>query len=364
MRIAIFTELYLPSIGGQEIRYAQLAESLVVSGHEVAVFCIGHSADLAPEEVTNGVHIKRHPISSNYKTPRIKILRRSPVPLLRFAIWCRSMARGEFDLLIFNQWPLAHVALAPGCARKSALLDWCEVRHGFPYGLLQRLLPRMTKWNMAVSPFVQKHISKVSGCAVEYVPSGIHCRTYRSQPRSERHSILYLGRITEHKNLPLLISAFEILKQKDYRGRLQIAGSGAALHALKECASESTAAKFIDILGRVSDEEKINLLTGAELLAISSRREGFPRVMAEAMASGLPIVTVDYPENGTADMVRHYNCGAVSEPSAHQLADTILLVLGSWDSYSTNATACAPELDWNSLIPRIEAIAESSRMHG
>jgi glycosyltransferase involved in cell wall biosynthesis len=311
--------------------------------------------------VTNGVDIQRYPISPNYKTPRIKAFRRSPFPLLLFAVWCRSKAKGEFDLLIYNQWPLFHVALASASARRSALLDWCEVRHGFPYELLQRHLPRMTKWNMAVSPFVQKHISKLSGCPVDYIPSGIHGKYYRSRPRSERHSILYLGRITEHKNLPLLISSFEILKQKGYPGKLLIAGSGAALDALKECATESAATKFIDILGRVSDEEKINLLAEAELLAISSQREGFPRVMAEAMASGLPTVTVDYPENGTADMVRHYNCGAVSGPSPAQLADTILSILGSWESYSINATARAPELDWNNLIPRIEAIATSLR---
>jgi len=274
------------------------------------------------------------------------------------------MAKGGFDLLVYNQWPLVHIALAPACARKSALLDWCEVRHGFPYQFVQRLLPRMARMNMAVSPFVQKHISKVSGCTVDYIPSGLHSRYYRSRPRSERHSILYLGRITAHKNLPLLISAFEILKQKDYPGKLLIAGSGDALNALKECAAESTATKCIEILGLVSDETKINLLASAEILAISSRREGFPRVMAEAMASGLPIATVDYPENGTADMVRHYSCGAVSEPSAHQLADTILSILGSWESYSTNATARAPELDWDNLTPRIEAIAESFRGHG
>ena len=99
MRIAIFTELYVPSIGGQEIRYFEMAEALSTVGHKVTVFCIGHAHDLPKQENRNGVAIERYPNSHNYKRPRIKALRRRLIPLLRFSVWCRSIARANnFEL--------------------------------------------------------------------------------------------------------------------------------------------------------------------------------------------------------------------------------------------------------------------------
>jgi glycosyltransferase involved in cell wall biosynthesis len=41
----------------------------------------------------------------------------------------------------------------------------------------------------------------------------------------------------------------------------------------------------------VSDERKYELLARTRLLMMTSQREGFPRVVAEAMASGVPVVT-------------------------------------------------------------------------
>ena len=261
------------------------------------------------------------------------------------SLWCRSVARHNgFDLLIYNQWPLAHVAFAPACARPLALLDWCEVRTGLPYQLAQRFLPRMTNLNMAVSHAVQKHIAAVSGREVMYLPSGVHCSRYHSRPRNERSSILYLGRIARHKNLLFLIATFEILKQRGYDGELLIAGGGPAFNAVNERASSSPNSGCIKLLGPVSEEEKNRLLSTAELLAIPSRREGFPRVVAEAMASGLPVVTADFPENGTVHVVRHFGCGEVSDPLDCRFAETILSLLSDWGLYSQSAFARAPEM--------------------
>jgi glycosyltransferase involved in cell wall biosynthesis len=219
----------------------------------------------------------------------------------------------------------------------------------------------MMRRNMAVSPAVQKHISEVSGCRVTYIPSGIHCTNYRSRPLNERSGILYLGRIVKHKNLRLLIDAFEILKQKGYRGELIIAGDGPWSGALETRIAASPVARCISLRGPVLEEAKIELLAMSEVLVVPSKREGFPRVVAEAMASGLPTATPDYPENGTVHIVRYYGCGEVSHPSPQGLAETIRSLLSHWESYSRRGLARAPELDWASLNPQIETLATSLR---
>ena len=59
MKMAIVSELYRPSTGGQEVRYQEIATELVRRGHEVEIFTIGHDANLARSEVWDGVRVHR-----------------------------------------------------------------------------------------------------------------------------------------------------------------------------------------------------------------------------------------------------------------------------------------------------------------
>jgi glycosyltransferase involved in cell wall biosynthesis len=361
MRVLISTELYTPSAGGQEVRYTELAEALVAVGHEVTVLCIRHAADLPQHEVRNGVEIFRSPLAPNYLKPRIKAMRRQVVPLCRFALWSRQMMRrGVYDLVIFNEWPLAHIVVAPKADRAIGIIDWCEARHSRFFSLVQRWLPRLTRGNIAVSSAVQTHLASLSGRDVVYIPSGVHCARYHSRPRDERQDIVYLGRITEHKNLPFLVAAFERLKDRGYPHGLRIAGSGPNLDELRRVIAASPYACCITLLGHVSDEEKIRLLSSSEVLALPSRREGFPRVVAEAMASGLPTVTPAFPGNGTATVVREYACGEVCSDSPEDMALRMELVLAKWMSYSRIALERSKELEWGNLLSRVEHLAQTA----
>jgi len=358
MRIGIITELFSPSIGGQEIRFAELSQVLVSRGHAVDIYCIGHQRGLPRTERIGGAVVHRGPYDPAYTRPFIRALKRAPWTVVRYALWARRAVRGtDFDLLIYNQWPYLHILLARCAARRTAVIDWCEVRGGWPYRLAQSLLPPRVALNMAVSPSVQGSIAKQSGQDVAYMPSGIHCSRYRHKPKAERDSILYLGRIIEHKNLPLLVDAFGILRAGGYAGTLRIAGSGDDMGALEAHVSKSPDCDRIELLGHVDEERKVELLAGSEVLVIPSRREGFPRVVAEAMASGLPVVTAGFPDNGTAAVVRRYGCGIVTATTALALADGISRLLSEWAEYSVRCLHRAPELDWSALCSVIEDLA-------
>ncbi|MCG9889485.1 MAG: glycosyltransferase family 4 protein [Thermosynechococcaceae cyanobacterium MS004] len=355
MKIAIFSELYSPSIGGMEVRYKALSKAFIERGHEVSVYSIGHEKRLPSHEKNNGVIVFRYPITNNYKEPLIKSLKRSILPILLYSFWVSRIASSEkFDFIIYNQWPLLHVVFSPKKSRHKSAVDWCEIRNGKIYLFFQRFLPSFFRFNIAVSPSVRDHIEKVSGQSVYFLPSGIDRDLYVQSPRSQRSSILYLGRIAEHKNISLLIQAYELLRENGYQGNLLIAGEGSAFKEISALASSSRYSNFISLLGLVSNEEKVNLLGQCELLVIPSKREGFPNVVAEAMASGLPTVTAEYPENGTADIVSYYGCGLVSKPNAISLSETILAALGDWENLSAEAFRRSEELDWSSLVETFE----------
>ncbi|MGD0161935.1 MAG: glycosyltransferase family 4 protein [Candidatus Sulfotelmatobacter sp.] len=352
MRIAIFTEMYPPHIGGQEVRYAELGEALHALGHEVDVYCIRHSADVPEQENRGGIRIFRYPLSPNYEKPLIKAFRRQLGTVFRYAHWCRRVLRSSsYDLHIFNQWPLLHVMLAPRRARDRAVLDWCEIRRHFPFGLLQRWMPKLVSYNMAVSAGVAEYIARVSVRETDFIPSGIVLSRYRSQPLQLRSNLLYFGRVMEHKNVELLISAFERLAPHGFGGRLVIAGTGPWLDRVQLRATSSPLCERIDVIGFISDERKVELLASSLLLVVPSRREGFPRVVAEAMASGLPVVTVDYPENGTTAVVNRYVIGTVTAPN--ELASGCLNAIRRWGEFSANGLSASQELDWSCLLGRV-----------
>jgi glycosyltransferase involved in cell wall biosynthesis len=361
VKIAILTELFSPSVGGQEIRFGELSEVLTHRGHSVEVFCIQNAPESLPEEVAGNIVVHRNPQAYSYQLPPLKWLRRRPAVVLRYALQCRRMDSHDFDLFIFSQWPLAHILLAPASTRRKAIIDWCEFRDGILFSLAQKYLPLLVSGNIANSIALKEKLEACSGRRFDCVPSGVHTSRYRCEPAAQRSGILYLGRIEEHKNLTLLLSSYESLVASGYTGRLRIAGTGRAVSNLQRLVEASKVAAQIDLTGYVGDAHKIELLAHSEVLVMPSRREGFPRVVAEAMASGLPVVTADYPENGTKDVVRQYGIGRVTRSTPEEIAQGVRAVLTNWDVYSKSCLSTSQSLDWEVLVDKLLQIVAASQ---
>lgn len=358
MKIGFLTELFPPSVGGQQQRFADLANFLAMQGHQVTVMCIRDSAAAPVEEMlASGVSVIRRPTLRHYEKPLGGLLPRSPVGMVRYALAARRLTQArEFDAIFMNQWPLLHVLALSRRNRERAIVDWCEIRSSTTFQVLQMMLPKLVAANTAVSTQVAQHIRAVSRGRVLVLPSGITGACYRMEPAASRKGMLYVGRITEHKNLPLLIEAFEELCHRGYSESLTIAGDGPAFETVRRRAERSPYGARIELPGLVSDDRKYELLAGTRLLMMTSQREGFPRVVAEAMASGVPVVTARYPQNGTVGVVEEFGCGLCAEPTATDLADTARTVFSDWDAWSARSHRRADSLEWSSLVQQFEAL--------
>lgn len=364
LRLAFLTELYTPSIGGQEVFFQELGEAMVRRGHHVDVYCIGHEPGLADREVINGVTVHRSPNGGGYKHPVIPALRRNWSDIVRYSRGVRRLAkRRPYDFFLLNEWPLMHVTALPKLARARGGIHWCEVRGGPLFGVLQAQLPKLVGTNFAVSEAVATAIAVRSHRQCGVLPSGIVADRYRSSARSERSGVLYVGRLTSHKNMPLLIDAFAIAASRGLSGDLVIAGDGPSRREIEDCARQSPLTDRVHVVGPVDEAEKIRLLSTSAVLGIPSRREGFPRVVAEAMASGLPVVTADFPENGGRDVVRQYGAGVVCGIEPADFAEALLAAETHWDGYSKAGLAGACSLDWSRIAEtfeyRVRAVADS-----
>ena len=196
--------------------------------------------------------------------------------MVRYALAARRLADTQkFDAIFLNQWPLFHILALSRRDRKRAIIDWCEIRQSKTFQVVQNVLPKLVAANTAVSAQVARHIRAVARGRVLVLPSGITGACYRMDAAESRRGILYVGRITGHKNLSLLIDTFDELCRRGYTEPLTIAGDGPAFEAVRRRVESSANRARIELPGLVSDERKYELLAGARVLMMTSQRKAF-----------------------------------------------------------------------------------------
>jgi glycosyltransferase involved in cell wall biosynthesis len=130
-------------------------------------------------------------------------------------------------------------------------------------------------------------------------------------------TIIAAGRLKRQKDFFRLVRAFAQVAEKHPDWKLKICGDGPHRERLEELIAELGLEGKVELPGPVK-----NLgpeLAAASMYALSSRREGFPMVLLEAMSKGLPVVSFDCP-TGPREIVRSGENGLLV---AHQDVDAL-----------------------------------------
>lgn len=101
--------------------------------------------------------------------------------------------------------------------------------------------------------------------------------------------IIMVARLDEPKDHSTLFAALS--KLKEYNWILDLVGDGPKEHLLGEQADKLGLSRRVNFLGLRNDVEK--LLTHANFFVLSTKSEGFPRSILEAMRAGLPVIASD-----------------------------------------------------------------------
>ena len=321
MRIAFFTETFLPKMDGIVTTLCQTVHQLRELGHQVLIF--------APE---GGI--------ADFEGFRVVGMRSRAFPLypeLRLALPRASMRRvlAEFKPDILHVADPALLGIAGlyygggedgGALQLPVVVSYHTDLHGYLryYGLrffetyfwkVLRTRHNRATLTLCTSEVVVNQLRQHGVAPVALWPGAVDADLFRpgckseamrwrlTQGQPERPLLLYVGRLSAEKNLGSLRSLLEALPQ----ARLALVGDGPQRRRLQK----HFAGLPVFFAGFLYSQELASAYASSDIFVMPSRTETLGLVVLEAMASGLPVVAAR--AGGIPEMIKDEVTGYLVE---------------------------------------------------
>jgi len=139
-------------------------------------------------------------------------------------------------------------------------------------------------------------------------------------------SIVYMGRVSYEKNIERVISVFAELHKKDPSVDLMIIGDGPNRENIKQKSIDLGVQNKVIFTGMLHGKELVNALQANDVFVTASKSENQPLAVLEAMACGLPVVSV--PDRGLKNIITDSKDGFLTDfENEEDTADKILKIL-------------------------------------
>lgn len=168
--------------------------------------------------------------------------------------------------------------------------------------------------------FVQKEFS-TKPSKIEIRPNWIDTKTFKPlEIKEKKNHLLFVGRLTEQKNLPLL---FEAIKGTNYT--LDIVGEGEDEKTLKDLATDLGIS--INFLGSIPNQKLPRIYNAYPVFVLPSHFEGNPKTLLEAMSCGRPVIGTKV--EGIDNVIKHNKNGLLSRSDVSDLKKNIKKLMSS-----------------------------------
>lgn len=311
MRIAMFTEVFLPKVDGIVTRVTSTLDQLTALGHEVLVFAPanppGYSRRRVPRE-----HMHYGPS----KVFRVRSMALPVYPEVRMGLPTPGIAeqlrafRPDVVHAVNPVWLAAYGVLAARHRRLPLLASYhtdlasYTVKHNFgllraPMGTWTRFLHNQAEVNLCTSQQMVDRALELGVRDVDLWPKAVDTQRYHPEMRSSAMRVrltnghptaplvVYVGRLTHEKDLLDLVEPARALSARGVR--FAMVGSGPDRADLeRRFAGTSTV-----FTGYLAGEELAAAYASADVFAFPSTTETLGLVALESMASGVPVVAAN-----------------------------------------------------------------------
>jgi 1,2-diacylglycerol 3-alpha-glucosyltransferase len=340
LRIALFTNNYLPFCGGVTISVDTLRRGLESLGHEVWVFAPSFR-DAAPD----GPRVVRYPSIPAATYPEFSLA-------IPFSARARDVVRRvDFDVFhAHHPFLLGPVALRLARRRRRPLIFTYHTRyekyaHYVPVtrslveaaavGLSTRFAARADTV-IAPSSVIRDDLRRRGvRTAITIVPTGVDVTRFRpGDQRAARQAlglplddpvVLYVGRLDREKSVDRVLLAFDRVAGIVPHARLVLVGHGTEAERLRRAAACLAAGDRVRFLGVRAHDETVVCYQAADVFVFASETETQGLVLAEAASCGVPAVSVAAP--GCEEVVRDGESGVLTKSEPTALADAVIGLL-------------------------------------
>ncbi|WP_084464141.1 glycosyltransferase [Microtetraspora fusca] len=239
-------------------------------------------------------------------------------------------------------------------SHKPSVREMISRRYGRLDALVTLTETDLGAYRAALGPRAPRHLLRIPNAAPPLTggPSPLNAKT-----------VIAIGRLVKVKGFDLLLHAWERVSAVRPGWMLRIVGSGPERARLLKLVGELGLACSVEFPGPSRDVGAE--LDDASIFVLSSRREGFPMAILEALSKGVPVVAFDCP-HGPGEIVTHGHDGLlVPRRDVAALAATLGLLIDDESErrmMGTAALTTSRQYDpdvigrrWTELLSELEA---------
>jgi glycosyltransferase involved in cell wall biosynthesis len=301
--------------GGAERVAVDLCEALADAGRDVTVLTLsGQDADAY--DLSSTVHRRRIEIRRNAKST-FDSVRFTTAHLMKMR---RSILALKPDVVVsfIDQTNVRTIGCLTGTGIPVLVSEHSHPGHQpLPrsWVLLRRLLYRFASTVVVLTDEIADWFrSNVATRHLVKIPNSIRGRAFAAclaPDRAREKIILGIGRLGREKGFDLLLRAFATSGLAHDGWRVVILGEGVERQALLALAGELEIFGAVEMCGHVTDVPE--WISRSGIFALSSRHEGFPNALVEAMQLGSACISFDCP--GGPGVLIDDGCNGVLVPA-------------------------------------------------